>query len=46
MRILISLLLLFSFSAHAITEEDLLDPQQAFKFSAQVLNANTIEVRY
>lgn len=47
MRVLILLLLMiFSFSVHAITEDDLLDPQQAFKFSARVLNANTIEVRY
>ena len=45
-RFLLMLFMLFPFYAQAIVEGDLLEPQQAFKFSAKVLDADTIEVRY
>lgn len=46
MRFMISvLLMLHILGAHA-EEGDLLEPEQAFKFSARVLDANNIEVRY
>jgi thiol:disulfide interchange protein DsbD len=45
-RFLLMLCMLFPFYAQAIVEGDLLDPQQAFKFSARVLDADTLEVRY
>ncbi|BBP04225.1 thiol:disulfide interchange protein DsbD [Sulfuriferula plumbiphila] len=46
MRFLLMLFMLFPIYAQAIAEGDLLEPQQAFKFSARVLDADTIEVRY
>jgi thiol:disulfide interchange protein DsbD len=46
MRFLLMLYMLFPFYAHAVAEGDLLEPQQAFKFSAKVLDADTVEVRY
>lgn len=46
MRFLYTLFMLFPFYVQAMTEGDLLEPQQAFKFSARVLDADTIEVRY
>ena len=45
-RFFLSLLLCFPLLANAITESDLLEPQQAFKFSAKMLDADTVEVRY
>ena len=45
-RFFIFLLLCFPLFAHAMVEGDLLEPEQAFKFSARVLDANTLEVRY
>ncbi|MBZ0104714.1 MAG: protein-disulfide reductase DsbD [Sulfuricella denitrificans] len=39
------LLMLHIMGAHAV-EDDLLEPEQAFRFSARVLDANNIEVRY
>jgi len=46
MRLLLSLfLILHALLAHA-EESDLLEPEQAFKFSARVLDAGTIEIRY
>ena len=46
MRFIISLLLMLHvLGAHA-EEGDLLEPEQAFKFSARVLDGNNIEVRY
>jgi len=46
LRLLLVALLLFPFCAKAIGESELLEPQQAFRFSARVLNADTVEVRY
>ena len=46
MRFLLMLFMLFPFCTQAIVEGDLLEPQQAFKFSAKALDADTIEVRY
>ncbi|MFA7241576.1 MAG: protein-disulfide reductase DsbD [Sulfuricellaceae bacterium] len=49
MRILTALLLCFSLFAHAAAhaiERDLLEAEQAFRFSARALDANTLEVRY
>ena len=45
MRFFTALLLLLSVFAHA-DESELLEPEQAFKFSARVIDANTLEVRY
>ena len=45
MRFFTALLLLLSFFAHA-EEAELLEPEQAFKFSARAIDANTLEVRY
>ncbi len=45
-RFFLSLLLCFPLFAHAIVEGELLEPEQAFKFSARLTDANTIEVRY
>lgn len=45
-RFLLMLYMLFPFCAQAVSEGDLLEPQQAFKFSAKALDADTIEVRY
>ncbi len=45
MRILAALLLCFSLFAHA-AEDELLDPEQAFRFSARVVDAAFLEVRY
>lgn len=45
-RFFISLLLCFPLFANAMVEGELLEPEQAFKFSARVLDADTIEVRY
>jgi thiol:disulfide interchange protein DsbD len=33
-------------AARAVTDADLLDPEKAFRFSAQALDASTLEVRY
>ncbi len=47
MRLLIALLFwLVSFTAHAIDEPDLLDPEVAFKFSARMVAPDKAEVRY
>lgn len=47
MRLLIAaLLFVFASFVHAIEEGELLEPEQAFKFSAQVLDTHTLEVRY
>ena len=41
------LLLLLAFSVHGgAAAQELLPPEVAFKFSAQALDANTLEVRY
>ncbi len=45
MRLLLFLLMLFSLFARA-GEPELLDPEKAFRFSAQWVDANNIEVRY
>ena len=45
-RFFIFLLLCFPLFANAIVEGELLEPEQAFKFSARALDANTVEVRY
>ena len=42
----VTLLLLAPLFGHAVEEGDLLEPEKAFAFSAQVLDANTIEVRF
>jgi thiol:disulfide interchange protein DsbD len=44
MRFIFALLLLLSCAARA--DEDLLEPEKAFRFSARLLDANQIEVRY
>jgi thiol:disulfide interchange protein DsbD len=47
MRFIVAVLLfIFASLSHAVDEGDLLEPEQAFKFSAQVLDAHTVEVRY
>ena len=45
MRLLFFLLMLFSLPARA-AEPDLLEPERAFRFSAQMLNPADIEVHY
>ncbi|TCV86378.1 protein-disulfide reductase DsbD [Sulfurirhabdus autotrophica] len=45
-RFFLSLLLCLPLFAHAIVEGELLEPEQAFKFSARLTDAGTIEVRY
>ncbi|MFA7242159.1 MAG: protein-disulfide reductase DsbD [Sulfuricellaceae bacterium] len=45
MRLIAAILLLFSLFAHADDAEPL-DPEQAFRFSARALDAQTVEVRY
>jgi thiol:disulfide interchange protein DsbD len=45
MRFLAALLLCLSLFAHA-AEDDLLEPEQAFRFSARVVDAAFLEVRY
>src|SRR3569832_654766 len=45
-RFLIALLCLIPLYAHAIEEDSLLDPQEAFKYSAKVLDAQSIETRF
>ncbi|MDP1717575.1 MAG: protein-disulfide reductase DsbD N-terminal domain-containing protein, partial [Burkholderiales bacterium] len=45
MRFLLTLLLLVSWPVHA-AEPDLLEPDKAFRFSAQMAGPNTIEVNY
>lgn len=45
-RFFVTLLCLIPLYAHAVAEEDLLDPQEAFKYSAHVLDARSIEVRF
>ncbi|HEY6720798.1 MAG TPA: protein-disulfide reductase DsbD domain-containing protein, partial [Burkholderiales bacterium] len=45
--VLIVLLLLSALpSAHAASADDLIEPDKAFRFSARVLDAATLEVRY
>ncbi len=47
MRLFLALLLWFvSFTAHAIDEPDLLDPEVAFKFSARMVAPDKAEVHY
>ncbi len=46
MRFIISMLLMLHILGAHAEEGDLLEPEQAFKFSAKVLDANNIEVRY
>ncbi|WP_051082087.1 protein-disulfide reductase DsbD [Thiobacillus thioparus] len=45
-RFLIALLCLIPLYAHAIEEDSLLDPQEAFKYSVRVLDAQSIETRF
>src|SRR3569623_990613 len=45
-RFLIALLCLMPLYAHAVAEASLLDPQEAFKYSAGVLDARNIEARF
>lgn len=45
MRIFPAILLLFALAAGA-AEPELLEPQQAFRFSARMLDASSVEVRY
>ena len=45
MRFFAALLLLFSCLAQA-QDGEFLDPEQAFKFSAQTIDANNVEIRY
>jgi len=45
-RFLVALLCLIPLYAHAIAEDSLLDPQEAFKYSARVLDAQSIEARF
>ncbi|MDP2963343.1 MAG: protein-disulfide reductase DsbD [Sulfurimicrobium sp.] len=46
MRFIISMLLMLHILGAHAEEGDLLEPEQAFRFSAKVLDANNIEVRY
>ena len=46
MRYLLALFLLIPLFGHGAEEGDLLDPEKAFVFSAQVLDANTLEINY
>ncbi len=45
-RFLIAFLCLIPLYAHAVAEDALLDPQEAFKYSASVLDAHSIEARF
>ncbi len=45
-RFLIAFLCLIPLYAHAVAENALLDPQEAFKYSASVLDAHNIEARF
>lgn len=45
-RFLIAFLCLIPLYAHAVAEDALLDPQEAFKYSASVLDAHNIEARF
>lgn len=45
-RFLIALLCLIPLYAHAIEEDSLLEPQEAFKYSVRVLDAQSIETRF
>lgn len=45
MRLMIALLWLFAGAAHA-AEPDLLQPEKAFRFSARLVDAGRVEVRY
>jgi thiol:disulfide interchange protein DsbD len=45
MRFLLTLLLIVPWLGHAAAPE-LLEPEQAFRFAAQLTDANTVEVRY
>lgn len=45
-RFFIALLCLMPLYAHAVAEDSLLDPQEAFKYSARVLDAQNIEARF
>lgn len=45
-RFLIAFLCLLPLYAHAVTEDALLDPQEAFKYSASVLDGHSIEARF
>ncbi len=46
MRFFAALFLLFPLFAHAVEEGELLEAEKAFAFSAKVLDANTLELRY
>src|SRR5262245_54192474 len=47
MRPLLAVLLLAVVpAAHAAGQDELLEPDKAFRFSAQALDANTAEIRY
>ncbi|MFH1494765.1 MAG: protein-disulfide reductase DsbD [Pseudomonadota bacterium] len=46
MRFMIGMLLMLHILGAHAEEGDLLEPEQAFKFSAKVVDANNIEVRY
>ena len=45
MRLCLVFLLLFSCAAHA-SEPELLEPEKAFRFSARLIDASQVEVRY
>src|SRR5690242_3015564 len=45
-RSLVALLLLCALAAHAAGSNDLLEPDKAFRFSAQALDGGTAEIRY
>jgi thiol:disulfide interchange protein DsbD len=45
-RLLIALLLSIAPAAHAAGQDDLLEPDKAFRFSAQALDSGTAEIRY
>src|SRR5690349_14838594 len=45
-RLLFALLLVIAPAAHAASGDELLEPDKAFRFSAQALDSGTVEVRY
>jgi thiol:disulfide interchange protein DsbD len=45
-RLLLAVLLIFSPAVQAVGSEELLEPDKAFGFSAQALDAGTAEIRY
>ena len=45
-RLLLVLLLLVAPAVHAAGGDELLEPEKAFRFSAQALDSGTVEIRY